>query len=200
VSLTSTSTLQEVAITVGAHLASRGIRAVLTGGACVAIHTGTYVSKDADFVLQTSVSKKSLDDALGELGFARNGAEYVHPALPFWIEFPPGPLSIGDDLAIVPAELAWGPVKALGLSPTDSCRDRLAAFYHWNDRQALALAVGIARARPVDFDLIREWSDHEGKSVEFGEFLQKARASRRVPAIRQRESAGSPRRKGDRRR
>lgn len=67
--LTTASTLQEVAIVVGAHLASRGIRAVLTGGACVAIHTGRYLSRDADFVLQGHVSQHDLEEALRELGF-----------------------------------------------------------------------------------------------------------------------------------
>jgi hypothetical protein len=187
VKLTAASTLPEVAIAVGAHLASRGIRAVLTGGACVAIHTGHYVSKDADFVLQGHISQRGLEEALRELGFVRHGAEFVHSEVPFTVEFPPGPLSIGDDLAIIPAELSLGNITALGLSATDSCRDRLAAFYHWNDRQALALAVEIARARPVDLGLIRDWSAREGKTAEFGEFLRKAgnqsqRIKRRTPA------------------
>ena len=188
--LTGASTLPEVAVAVGAHLASRGIRAVLTGGACVAIHTGTYVSKDADFVLQGPVSQRSLEDALRELGFVRNGAEYVHPEVSFTVEFPPGPLSIGDDLAILPAPLSVGRVTTLGLSATDSCRDRLAAFYHWNDRQALALAVEIARARSVDLDLIRAWSAREGKAAEFGEFLRKTGV--RPQSMQRRTSPGTP--------
>jgi hypothetical protein len=190
VTLTSASTLQEVAVAVGAHLASRGIRAVLTGGACVAIHTATYVSKDADFVLQGRVSQRDLEEALRELGFVRKGAEYVHPEVPFTVEFPPGPLSIGDDLSIVPAVLSLGHSATLGLSATDSCRDRLAAFYHWNDRQALALAVEIARVRPVDFDLIRDWSAREGKTAEYGEFLRKT--TERPQGSRRRRSSGTP--------
>lgn len=188
---TANSTLQEVAVAVGSHLARRGIRAVLTGGACVAIHTGTYVSKDADFVLQSSVPQRGLEDAMRELGFARKGAEYVHPEVPFSIEFPPGPLSIGDDLAIVPAELSVGTLTALGLSATDSCRDRLAAFYHWNDRQALALALEIARLRPVNLDLIRDWSSREGKTAECREFLRKVGAGARTPPPRRRPSGRS---------
>jgi len=175
VTLTRSSTLQEVAAVVGMHLASRGIRAVLTGGACVAIHTGTHVSKDADFVLQGNISLRTLDAALRELGFARRGAEYIHPDVPFTVEFPPGPLSIGEDLAIVPVDLTVGSLKVLGLSATDSCRDRLAAFFHWNDRQSLALAVEIARSNPVDMAVIRAWSRGEGRSKEFEEFLRKAR-------------------------
>ena len=189
--LTGNSTLQEVALAVGVHLASCRIRAVLTGGACVAIHTGTSRSKGADFVLQSNVSQRALDDALRELGFVRKGAEYVHPEIPFSIEFPPGPLSIGDDLAIVPADLSAGTLTALGLSATDSCRDRLAAFYHWNDRQALALALELARLRPVDLDLIRDWSSREGKTAECGEFLRKVGAGARTPPARRRASARS---------
>ena len=55
--LTATSTLPEVAIAVGDHLRHCGITAVLTGGACVSVYTdGSYLSKDADFVIQASTT------------------------------------------------------------------------------------------------------------------------------------------------
>ncbi len=71
--LSRASSLPEVAVVVGEHLARRDIRAVLTGGACVAFYTATYTSKDADFVLQGHVTQRSLDDAMRELGFERRG-------------------------------------------------------------------------------------------------------------------------------
>ena len=51
------------------------------------------------------------------------------------------------------------------LSPTDSARDRLAAFLHWNDFSALeqALAVCAAQRREIDVDVIRAWCVHEGQ-------------------------------------
>jgi hypothetical protein len=58
------------------------------------------------------------------------------------------------------------------LSPTDSCRDRLAAYYHWNDRQSLEVAVAIARRNPVDLAVIGEWSTAEGFPERFEEFLR----------------------------
>ena len=177
--LTRDSTLEDVALTVGAHLTRRGIRAVLTGGACVAIYTGTYVSKDADFVLQSNVRQQALDEALRELGFERRGDCYVHPETPFFIEFPPGPLSIGDDLAIEPVELAAAGTAAFALSATDSCRDRLAAFYHWNDRQALELAVEIACKQVVDLDTVKAWSVNEGKAEEYETFARLVASHRR---------------------
>ncbi|HEY3170433.1 MAG TPA: hypothetical protein VGK08_05460, partial [Thermoanaerobaculia bacterium] len=53
-----------------------------------------------------------------------------------------------------------------------SCRDRLAAFYHWNDRQSLETAVRIALRNRVDFQLIRGWSAEEGMETKYNEFRQ----------------------------
>jgi hypothetical protein len=178
VTVTETSTLEQVALAVGAQLTRCGIRAVLTGGACVAIYTGTYVSKDADFVVQSRVRQAELDEALAHLGFGRQAERYVHSASPFYVEFPPGPLSIGDDLGIVPVELRVGDTHALALSPTDSCRDRLAAFYHWNDRQALGLAVQIAARQQVDMAVVSAWSESEGMTSKYEEFEREVKRGR----------------------
>lgn len=171
--LTSRSSLVTVALAVGAVLRRRGITAVLTGGACASLHTdGAYVSKDADFVVRGVVRQAALDGALGELGFERQGDRYVHPRVRFYLEFPPGPLAIGSDLDVEPIEIdrGWGP--ALILSPTDSCRDRLAAFYHWRDWQSLRLAVRIARANGVDLKAIERWSRAEDSIEGYRTFLR----------------------------
>jgi len=178
VKLTSTSTLPEVAVAVGAQLRRHGIAAVLTGGACVSVYTdGSYVSKDADFVIQGRVQQAALDGALGELGFVRKGDRYVHPDVEFYLEFPPGPLAIGADLSIRPTEVSMADDVALALSPTDSCRDRLAAFYHWRDHQSLRLAVAVARHQAVDLEAIRKWSRAEGSLEDYEEFLTELRRS-----------------------
>jgi hypothetical protein len=64
----------------------------------------------------------------------------------FFVEFPVGPLGIGRDLAVKPVQIriGGGARRIRALSATDCCRDRLAAFYHWNDRQSLDAAVDIA--------------------------------------------------------
>ena len=64
------------------------------------------------------------------------------------------------------------------LSATDSCRDRLAAFYHWSDRQSLLDAVEIARIRSVNLRKIREWSTQEGALDAFKRFTELLRAKR----------------------
>jgi len=183
VKLSSKSTVCDAAIAVGSTLNQRGNTAVLTGGACVAIYTdGSYVSKDADFVIRGRVRQAALDEALGSLGFSRHGDRYVHPSIEFYVEFPPGPLAIGADLAITPVELSRGGNTALAISPTDSCRDRLAAFYDWQDRQSLELAVRIARHQQVDLELIRRWSETGGRLDEYQEFLKALRLARTARA------------------
>ena len=44
--------------------------------------------------------------------------------------------------SIEPVEMRVERIPLLLLSATDSCRDRLAAFFQWKDRQALAAAKG----------------------------------------------------------
>ena len=143
--LVTSSSLADVAAVVAAVLARSGIRAVLTGGACATLYTGgQYQSSDLDFVLQSVATRRQLDEALATVGFARKGEHYEHSESPFLVEFPPGPLGIGADLDIRPVAYRIRGVDVRALSATDSCRDRLAAFYHWRDRQSLATAVQIA--------------------------------------------------------
>jgi hypothetical protein len=173
VGLTRRSTLEEVAAAVGTALRKAGFDAVLTGGACASIYSGgVYVSHDLDFIVRSGGNRRALDEALGSAGFTRAQDRYVHPATPFYVEFPRGPLSIGDDTAIRPVDLRIGRATIAALSTTDSCRDRLAAFYHWSDRQSLRAAIQIARRQRVNMKLIRQWSQREGAIDKFAEFAE----------------------------
>jgi hypothetical protein len=179
VKLTKRSRLSDVALCVGRTLESAGLRAVLTGGACASFYTGgSYQSSDLDFIIQTSVSAEVLDRAMAEIGFARKGRHYEHPETPYFVEFPAGPLAIGKDLRIEPVEHRIRKAQILALSPTDSCRDRLAAFYHWGDRQSLKTAAAIARRHQVDLGVLRQWSEGEGAEPAFEEFLSALRRHR----------------------
>ncbi len=181
--ITARSTLKQVAAGVARALHDAGIRAVLTGGACATIYShGAYQSEDLDLILQSSTTQKELDAAMAAIGFVRKRDTYHHAEARFFVEFPVGPLSIGSDLSVKPAEFQIAGVRVTLLSPTDSCRDRLAAFYHWKDRQSLKAAVAIAARNPVDVERIRSWSVREGAAQEFEQFveaLRSARSSRR---------------------
>ena len=179
--LSRRSSLRQVAAAVASALDDAGIRAVLTGGACAAIYSqGVYQSEDLDLILLSSPTQKALDRAMAVPGFIRRRDSYEHPDSRFFVEFPRGPLSIGSDLSVKPAELLIAGVRVALLSATDSCRDRLAAFYYWKDRQSLRAAVAIASRRAVNLGGIRAWSEREGASREFEEFQEEARAARKA--------------------
>lgn len=116
--------------------------------------------------------------ALETLGYRREGHDYVHVESSFQLEFPPGPLAIGDDLVTAWVTLHDGDRLLHLLSPTDSCRDRLAAFYHFNDRSALeqALSVYTANAGRIDLGTIEAWSAREGHGRRCAEFIAATRA------------------------
>ena len=181
VKLTRRSSIAQVASVVGQALRKAGIEAVLTGGACAAIYSdGAYISHDLDFIVRRGGTRASLDAALSSVGFERDHDRYVSRATPFFVEFPRGPLSIGDDMNIKPVHLKIGRTTIPALSPTDSCRDRLAAFYHWSDRQSLKSAVDIAVRQRVNMTAIRKWSEREGAADRFEEFRAHVVAHRRT--------------------
>lgn len=177
--ITASSELAEVAVLVGDALRRRGIRGVLTGGACASLHSrGAYVSRDVDFVLPAETRVDDLDAAMESVGFRRDGSRYVHPESPYYVEFPAGPLAIGNDVSPRPVLVRHGRAVAMALSATDACRDRLAAFYHWNDRQALEVAVQIALRNRIWTERVRAWSEAEGAAPKFEQFLDAVRRSR----------------------
>ncbi len=47
------------------------------------------------------------------------------------------------------------------LSPTDCVKDRLAAYFHWNDRPSLEQAILVCFAQDVDLREVRRWSLRE---------------------------------------
>lgn len=174
------SSARDVASAIAAALESKGLRAVLSGGGCASIYTaGRYQSVDLDFILQGPGTQPQLDEAMASAGFTREETQYFHPHARYYVEFPPGPLSIGADYRIEPIEVHWRGRRLRLLSPTDSCRDRLAGFYYWNDRQGLDVAVRIAARHEVDMDKIQEWSQRERALPRFRSFLEELARFRR---------------------
>lgn len=164
----SEMTQLELAAFVQSHLATNGIDVVLSGGAVVAFYTsGKYVSLDIDLV-NRYISKRSLiSNHMENLGFKEVGRQFFHPETEFYVEFPPGPLSIGEDkvVNISVVELETGKLRLI--SPTDCVKDRLAWYYHAGDNQCLFQATIVSKEQEVDLFEIRDWSTREGKYEEY---------------------------------
>ncbi|HMW47225.1 MAG TPA: nucleotidyltransferase, partial [Cellvibrionaceae bacterium] len=140
----------ELARIIAEHLQDQGIEVVLVGGLAVEIYTeNIYLTKDIDVVNTNYASSRHLNTAMAQLGFAKKGRIYVNPTTDITVEFPTGPLSVGDELItrVTVAQLATGQIPILQVS--DIVKDRLAAYFHWRDRQSLVQALAILVKHPL---------------------------------------------------
>ncbi len=161
-------TLGELAAFICTNLKSHGIPCVLSGGACVTIYSkNAYQSYDLDFIEQVYTTRNELRQVLGELGFVEENRYFIHNDTDFFIEFPSGPLSVGSEPVKEIYEIQFETGRLSLLSPTDCVKDRLAAFYHWDDLQALEQAKMVAKNYQIDLEEIKRWSDVENQLEKF---------------------------------
>jgi len=67
------------------------------------------------------------------------------------------------------------------ISPTDCVKDRLAAYYFWEDQQSLAQAVLVAMHNRINISEIKRWSQAEGKIEGFKIFLKRYNDEKQNP-------------------
>jgi hypothetical protein len=153
------------------HLRDRGIRAVLTGGAVVSIYSDSrYLTADLDFITLRDI--RDVQHAMSEIGFLRStGRYFTHSDTDIVVEFPPGPLAIGDSPVSSTGTVTICNMELELLTPTQCVMDRLAAYYHWDDEQALMQALLVSSLNEIDFDQIQHWSLNEGMLNKYEHFL-----------------------------
>ena len=126
-------TLEEIASYICTKLKENGIDVVLSGGSCMEIYTHkNFSSYDIDFIANPSNSSKKIEAVMISLGFKKiDGRYYKYDNNPNYIEFPTGPVSLGNDLTKEFSELKTHVGNLTLLTPTDCIKDRLCALvYH----------------------------------------------------------------------
>ncbi len=157
----------DLAAFVQEHLRRKGIDMVLCGGACVSIYSrGKYLSMDLDMIHTGLMAprRKTIRDAMSELGFIEHGRYFKHADAKLFVEFPSGPPAVGEEPVkeIIERHQPTGILKII--SPTDCVKDRLTGFYHDNDHQCLEQAILVAEGNHIDLEEVERWSKGEGKS------------------------------------
>lgn len=129
----ATISLKELAGYVSEKLRKRGIETILVGGACVTIYSeNRYQSYDLDYITYEEMRK--VKKALLELGFAAKASYFQHENCQWFVEFISPPAAVGGEpiSEFSSVETIYGRIKLL--RPVDSVKDRLASYYHWNDK------------------------------------------------------------------
>ncbi len=139
----------------------------------VAIYTGgLYRSGDLDMV-PDDFQRPRLEPVLASIGFLPSKSRYFkHPECDhLFLEFPKGPVEIGDEFPIEPAVIELQGRSLKLLSPTDCVKDRLASYIHWQSRDCLDQAVLVCRRQEtaVDLTAVRKWCEAEGRGDAFEE-------------------------------
>lgn len=154
------TSLEDLAASVCTTLEAHGISVVLSGGAVVSIYSDAeYVSDDLDFI-PIGLARK-VDGAMKSLGFEKQQRHWTHPRSRYWVEFPPGPVAIGEETIrnFAARETRAGTLRLL--APTECVMDRLAWYFHGADTQCLEQALLVAARHPVDLQRIERWARGE---------------------------------------
>ncbi len=135
--------IKEFAEMISEELRKNKISAVLVGGACVSVYSeNEYLSYDLDYSTYNNVAK-DIKPCLGNIGFDQTAPNrFENRNCEFYIEFVTSPVSLGSGAPVTKFnELDTGKGTITLLTPTDCVKDRLAAYYHWNDPQSLDQAI-----------------------------------------------------------
>jgi hypothetical protein len=164
-----------LAAIISSHLQKNGIEVVLVGGACVSLYTDNqYMSYDIDLITDTPIRK--ITPVLEELGFKNTGGRlFENPKCGFLIDFPAPPVSIGDKPVSKFNNLKTRFGTICLLTPTDCIKDRLAAYFFWNDNQSFDQAVMVAKRNKIDFLEIKKWAEKQSELEKYEVFKKKCR-------------------------
>lgn len=159
----SKTSIIELAAIVADHLQKHDIEVVLVGGLAVEIYTANlYLTKDIDMVKTNYKSSRELNYAMAKLGFQKKGRIFVNATTEITVEFPSGPLSVGDESVAKTtiAKVANGDIPILQAS--DVIKYRLAAYIHWKDKQSLVQALAILTKHPIKLQILKSFCNQEG--------------------------------------
>lgn len=157
--------ITDLAATVAEHLQQHGVEVTLVGGLAVEIYTeNLYLTKDIDMVNTNYQKPQVLHQAMAGLGFYKQGRIYANDTTDITVEFPPGPLAVGDELIKETTAARVGNMLIPILRIEDVVKDRLAAFIHWHDNQSLVQAIAIMLKHQLNPGAFQAFCDREGTS------------------------------------
>ena len=164
----SDTLIVELAALVADHLKQRGISVVLVGGLAVEIYSeNLYLTKDIDMIDISYQEPVVLCQAMAEIGFSKQGRVFVNDTTDICVEFPSGPLSVGEQLITETTVFESNVGEIPILFAKDVIKDRLAAYFHWQDRPSLVQAVAVMIKHPIALNELKSFCQNESNENEF---------------------------------
>lgn len=88
----------ELAAYIQDPLQRENIKVVLSGGSAVSFYCNNkYVSKDLDLINSNFARRSKIKSVMEKMGFQERGRYFINPETQFFVEFPDGPLAVGEE-------------------------------------------------------------------------------------------------------
>ncbi|HIE82625.1 MAG TPA: hypothetical protein EYQ00_01715 [Dehalococcoidia bacterium] len=159
----------EIAAIIANHLEHYNISVVLVGGLAVEFYSEKlYLTRDIDMVDTSYQLPTVMQQAMEEIGFSKQGRVYVNETTDVCVEFPSAPLSVGEELIQKTTIVDTSAGKIPILLAKDVIKDRLAAYFHWNDRPSLVQALAVTNKHGIDEQELRNFCQTEGHAYNLG--------------------------------
>ncbi|MBB3167725.1 hypothetical protein [Simiduia aestuariiviva] len=166
------------------HLKARNIDVVLVGGLAVACYTyNRYLTKDIDMVDISYQSPRALQSAMNALGFQKKGRVFVSDETDIVVEFPSAPLSVGDEFITNHTEFQTAQGAIPILQAIDVVKDRLAAYFHWQDKQSLVQALCIMLCHNISPNEVQKFCTREGSQEAFEKIASFHKSLKNIGAL-----------------
>ncbi|MFY4842496.1 hypothetical protein ACOTWI_09195 [Aliarcobacter butzleri] len=166
--LKEVKTPEETASIVYEILKAKGIEVVLTGGSCMEIYThSNYSSYDLDFIANPSIKSEQVKNAMIEAGFEKTKDRYFkHPDNDYYVEFPTGPVSLGNEEPKEHNELKTHVGTLKLLTSTNCVKDRLCAYLYHGGEECFSQAIAVAHKNEIDKKDLLKWANKECHEME----------------------------------
>jgi len=186
--ITAASSLRDVAATISAALAARGIAVVVVGASAITAHSHRmHTPQTIDFAVPSGMQLKVIEETLHALGFTKNGDSFASTASPFEIEFVAELPRIRNHTVteFETIETSSGPFKTLLIE--DAIADRIAAYLFAHDSHSLQVAE-----RTLDYLNVQINRGTLKKIVDSFDARDDRAAARRLTYLRERLWLGKP--------
>ncbi|WP_373004172.1 hypothetical protein [Sulfurimonas sp.] len=168
--ITSEMGIVELGSYICTELEKEGVDVALSGEACMEIYSKKFASYDIDLIERYSTQHKTIMKVMEKLGFEQDRGKYFkHKNNQYMVEFPTGPVTVGDEFVkeFATIETEFGLLRLL--SVTDCIKDRLSAFVYHFDEECLYQAVDVALNNKIDYENLDKWVTNEaGNSMQKG--------------------------------
>ncbi len=160
-------TLEDTAAYICTKLKENGIDVVLSGGSCMEIYTHkNFSSYDIDFIANPSYTAKKISEVMLSIGFNKvDGRYYKYENNPNYIEFPTGPVSLGNEFPKKFDELKTLVGTLVLLTPTDCIKDRLCAYVYHGGNECFQQSMAVAHLNEIDINNLKKWAKNESKEM-----------------------------------